>query len=137
MSLAAKAITWLVRGFKALRANRKVVEGLAMTVFKNNTKIAKRVERFFEKIAKVERMHGEHTEFWGKIKSAHAAGVGVSLDAGEVKYAAMFKRGFDDTLKPIGVKLAGKIEPDDVPLPDVEEIPDLDAAEDDDSNLAG
>lgn len=141
IKIVRKAIRWLVVGIRGLRKNRELTRALLLTVV-TSEKVQKRIESFFTKIAKVEAKWGMHSDFWRKIKEAAKAGTGVTLTPEDVRYAHYFKRAFDDTIKPIGKKVVDGLgldgvdeDPRLVPLPDVPDVPELTAGEEDDGNL--
>ena len=137
-SLAIKAVTWLKRAVGFIRHNRELTKTIAMSVFANNERIAKRVEKFFTKAARVETMWGAHTNAWGLIEDGAKRGDAVTLPVAEVKYLNQFKRAFDKTIKPIGTKVAAKFDDDATPVPmpvPPDEVPDITPVEDDDTDI--
>ena len=101
-------------------------------------KMQQRVGRYFEKMAKVEQLHGAHTAAWRKIEANVRAGsVTDPLDMAEYRYLYFGKKAFDDTIRPIGVKAIGSSDDTDSPVfvGEIPEVEALTAAEDDDANL--
>lgn len=137
MGAFTTAVRWLVRGIRLLRQNRTIARGVAMTVFSNNEKIAYRVERAFAKWERVETKYGQHTDFWESVKTGAKDPNGILMTQDNCLYAMMWKRGFDDTIKPIGKKLLPDEEVAEPPpsIPEIPEVSDLTPEEDDDSNL--
>jgi len=94
---ARMAIAWLVKKAKLIKANRvKIREVTKMLA--EGTKYQLQVERFFEKVAKIEATVGATTTAWKMIGEAKP-GEDIVLPAAEVRYLKEFKKAFDQTLK--------------------------------------
>ena len=131
MSAFAIAIQWLARGYQVLRRNRTVARATLGALLASNENLSRRVERFFEKLDKVETIHGQHTDFWALVERVAKTGTPETLTVENARYGMNFKRAFDKTIKPIGVKLLDKA---DAPEPAEPEgiVPPMDDDEEND-----
>ncbi len=132
----AKARRWLVAGWRKIRRNRELMRAL-MKSLGVSEKIQRRVERYFEKMDKVEELHGAVTAAYRKVETNVKAGAVVDpLDLAEYRYLYFAKKAFDDTIRPIGLKAVDHADEVELPVPDVPDVEDLTAEEDDDANLS-
>jgi hypothetical protein len=92
---AKRAIQWLTRKAKKIKANRLKAQAVAQ-IIAEGTKYQEQTEKFFERLAVIEAGPGALTRVWDRVKNAKGE---LVLTADEVKYLRAFKTVFNSTLK--------------------------------------